>query len=310
MPATTPITPAQLGNLGTTPVVINTGEGTLTLTGFNPTTGVVSYTYSAPAQNSPTDVLDTIPVIVTDTAGVTATDNLDILIKDTAPVARPDTNSVTEDTNTSASGNVINAGPGTDTLGADATVVSAVSGTAAGTVGGNTAGTYGTLALSNTGGYTYTLANTNPAVQALKTGESLVDTFTYTIRDADGDTSTTTLTITINGQTEGIPTVTIPNTNGAEAGDNTIVEAATGLGGNSLQHGFAPHSNEEYLSAVCRAVKKTKVSVLLLPGLGTMRELQSAYDCGARSVHVATHCTEAALASAQADWRHVPLHVD
>jgi len=33
--------------------------------------------------------------------------------------------------------------------------------------------------------------------------------------------------------------------------------------------------------------------VLLIPGLGTMRELQSAYDCGARSVHVATHCTEA-----------------
>ena len=71
------------------------------------------------------------------------------------------------------------------------------------------------------------------------------------------------------------------------------VTHGAGLGGNSLQHGFAPHSNEEYLSAVCRAVKKTKVSVLLLPGLGTMRELQSAYDCGARSVHVATHCTEA-----------------
>ena len=33
--------------------------------------------------------------------------------------------------------------------------------------------------------------------------------------------------------------------------------------------------------------------MLLIPGLGTMRELQSAYDCGARSVHVATHCTEA-----------------
>ena len=66
-----------------------------------------------------------------------------------------------------------------------------------------------------------------------------------------------------------------------------------GLGGNSLQHGFAPHSNEEYLTAVCGAVKQAKVSVLLLPGLGTMRELQSAFDCGARSVHVATHCTEA-----------------
>ena len=71
------------------------------------------------------------------------------------------------------------------------------------------------------------------------------------------------------------------------------VTHGAGLGGNSLQHGFAPHSNEAYLAAVCGAVKQTKVSVLLLPGLGTMRELQSAYDCGARSVHVATHCTEA-----------------
>lgn len=71
------------------------------------------------------------------------------------------------------------------------------------------------------------------------------------------------------------------------------VTHGAGLGGNSLQHGFAPHSNEEYLTAVCGAVKRAKVSVLLLPGLGTMRELQSAYDCGARSVHVATHCTEA-----------------
>lgn len=66
-----------------------------------------------------------------------------------------------------------------------------------------------------------------------------------------------------------------------------------GLGGNSLQHGFAPHTNEEYISAVAPLMKQAKVSVLLIPGLGTMQELHSAYDCGARSVHVATHCTEA-----------------
>jgi 4-hydroxy-2-oxovalerate/4-hydroxy-2-oxohexanoate aldolase len=66
-----------------------------------------------------------------------------------------------------------------------------------------------------------------------------------------------------------------------------------GLGGNSLQHGFALHSNEEYLQAVAPKMKQAKVSVLLIPGLGTMKELHSAYDCGARSVHVATHCTEA-----------------
>jgi len=71
------------------------------------------------------------------------------------------------------------------------------------------------------------------------------------------------------------------------------VTHGAGLGGNSVQHGRAPHSNEAYISAVSAKVKRAKISVLLLPGLGTMKELQSAYDCGARAVHCATHCTEA-----------------
>ena len=71
------------------------------------------------------------------------------------------------------------------------------------------------------------------------------------------------------------------------------VTHGAGMGGNSLQHGFAPHSNEEYITAVASRMKQAVVSVLLIPGLGTMKELQSAFDCGARSVHVATHCTEA-----------------
>lgn len=71
------------------------------------------------------------------------------------------------------------------------------------------------------------------------------------------------------------------------------VTHGAGLGGNSLQHGFALASNEEYISAVADVVKQAVISVLLLPGLGTMRELKSAYEAGARSVHVATHCTEA-----------------
>lgn len=71
------------------------------------------------------------------------------------------------------------------------------------------------------------------------------------------------------------------------------VTHGAGLGGNSLQHGFALASNEEYISAVAEAVKQTIISVLLIPGLGTMKELKSAYESGARSVHVATHCTEA-----------------
>jgi len=71
------------------------------------------------------------------------------------------------------------------------------------------------------------------------------------------------------------------------------VTHGAGLGGNSLQHGFALASNEAYIEAVSSHMKQAIVSVLLLPGLGTMKELRSAYESGARSVHVATHCTEA-----------------
>lgn len=71
------------------------------------------------------------------------------------------------------------------------------------------------------------------------------------------------------------------------------VTHGAGLGGNSLQHGFALASNAEYIDAVASRMKHAVVSVLLIPGLGTMKELDEAYEAGARSVHVATHCTEA-----------------
>ena len=66
-----------------------------------------------------------------------------------------------------------------------------------------------------------------------------------------------------------------------------------GLGGSSRNYGFAAHTNEDYIAAVAGAVKQATISVLLVPGLGTMKELEAAYEAGARSVHVATHCTEA-----------------
>ncbi|OOY33443.1 4-hydroxy-2-oxovalerate aldolase [Thioclava sp. F36-6] len=71
------------------------------------------------------------------------------------------------------------------------------------------------------------------------------------------------------------------------------VTHGAGLGGNSIQHGRALASNAQYISAVAEVVKQAVISVLLIPGLGTMKELEEAYQCGARSVHVATHCTEA-----------------
>jgi len=71
------------------------------------------------------------------------------------------------------------------------------------------------------------------------------------------------------------------------------VTHGAGLGGNSEQHGRALHSNEDYIGTVAAKLTQAKISVLLIPGLGTTQELERAYGCGARSVHCATHCTEA-----------------
>ncbi|EQB01215.1 4-hyroxy-2-oxovalerate aldolase [Sphingobium quisquiliarum P25] len=66
-----------------------------------------------------------------------------------------------------------------------------------------------------------------------------------------------------------------------------------GLGGSSLNYGRGRHSDEEYLRAVAPRMKKARISVLHVPGIGTLDELRMAADCGASCVHVATHCTEA-----------------
>ena len=79
-----------------------------------------------------------------------------------------------------------------------------------------------------------------------------------------------------------------------EAGIPLIeVTHGDGLGGASVNYGFPAASDEEYLKAVCKAVKHTKVSALLLPGIGTIDHLKMAVDCGIGTIRVATHCTEA-----------------
>jgi len=66
-----------------------------------------------------------------------------------------------------------------------------------------------------------------------------------------------------------------------------------GLGGSSVNYGFPLHSDEEYLKAVIPALKKTKASALLLPGIGTVEHLHMAKDLGVNTIRIATHCTEA-----------------
>lgn len=69
-----------------------------------------------------------------------------------------------------------------------------------------------------------------------------------------------------------------------------------GLGGGSVNYGFPLHSDVEYLQAVIPQLKRTKVSALLVPGIGTVDHLRAAHECGLHTVRVATHCTEADVA--------------
>ncbi|MDU4253088.1 VCBS domain-containing protein [Pseudomonas sp.] len=66
--------------------------------------------------------------------------------------------------------------------------------------GGVIAGSYGTLVLNANGTYSYTVNDSLAAVQALKLGDSLVETFTYRMHDAAGASSIAQLTITIEGR--------------------------------------------------------------------------------------------------------------
>ncbi|WP_236173356.1 VCBS domain-containing protein [Pseudomonas pseudonitroreducens] len=66
--------------------------------------------------------------------------------------------------------------------------------------GGVLTGSYGTLVLNANGTYTYTVNDSLAAVQALKLGDSLVETFTYRMHDTAGASSIAQLTITIDGR--------------------------------------------------------------------------------------------------------------
>ncbi|MFK8068546.1 MAG: 4-hydroxy-2-oxovalerate aldolase [Gammaproteobacteria bacterium] len=66
-----------------------------------------------------------------------------------------------------------------------------------------------------------------------------------------------------------------------------------GLGGASVNYGFPKHSDEEYLRAVISQLNHSRVSALLIPGIGTVEHLEMAHDCGIKTIRVATHCTEA-----------------
>lgn len=66
-----------------------------------------------------------------------------------------------------------------------------------------------------------------------------------------------------------------------------------GLGGSSFNYGFSKTPELDLIKAAVDEAKQAKIAVLMLPGLGTIHDLNQAYDAGASVARIATHCTEA-----------------
>lgn len=215
----------DLGSLSPAERSVVTAKGTLTLTGFVPdATGGGSLQYSyvlATAQNHTPGVplLDEFEVTLQSAAGNAQT-TLTVEIVDDAPLARDDADQVTAGAAgllaRSTNGNVIDgvgttsASTGVDAAGADG-ALRVVSSNGQDVVGPTQiVGVYGTLTLSPSGFYSYTV--TNPAAV-----DGMSDVFEYTVSDADGSTATAKLTVFL-GRDALVPQVTGDSAQVSEAG--------------------------------------------------------------------------------------------
>ncbi|PWB33467.1 type I secretion target, partial [Pseudomonas sp. SDI] len=184
---------------------------TLTITGYNPATGVVTYTYTLldneahPNANGANSLGESFAVVATDTDGSSASGSIDVNIVDDTPTAVADSNATTAtEQQLTVTGNVLT----NDIQGADRVTSGPIT-------AGTFSGTYGTLVLAADGSYTYTL---NPAGQAfydLHGGGNGIETFSYTLTDADGDVSTANLVLNISNLNDAV-TLNGLNVNGGE----------------------------------------------------------------------------------------------
>ena len=231
---------------------------TLTITGFNATTGVVSYSYTLvdneahPTANGANNLPEQFAVTVVDDNGTTANGTLDVNITDDVPKAFDDSNGTASETQLTLTGNVLT----NDVQGADRVVTNESAGPI---TAGTFTGTYGTLVLNANGTYTYTL-NTNDAdFKNLHGGGNGTETFAYTITDSDGDTSTANLVLQIHNNDDPV----IINGLDVNGGELTVNEK-------NLSDGSAPDSTALTQSGTFTITALDGVTTLTVGGIAVV----------------------------------------
>src|SRR5581483_4303087 len=66
-----------------------------------------------------------------------------------------------------------------------------------------------------------------------------------------------------------------------------------GLAGSSIQYGFSRENEMDLIEEARRTAQRAKIAALLIPGIGTRKELKEATARGIQVVRIATQCTEA-----------------
>ncbi|MAY03677.1 MAG: hypothetical protein CMQ38_11960, partial [Gammaproteobacteria bacterium] len=143
---------------------------------------------------------DTYTFTVTNQDGATETQTVTITITgadDAMTVGGTNTGNVTEDGSLTATGTLTAADIDTTDNPLAYTVVT------------NQAGDngFGDFSIDAAGNWDYDLNNASPAVQALDAGETLTDTYTFTVTNQDGVTETQTVSVTVTG-TNDAPVIT------------------------------------------------------------------------------------------------------
>ncbi len=233
-----------------------------------------AYTYTIDDSNTAVQALrvtgqtltDAFVYTMTDTVGATSQATITVTITgvNDTPIAMDDTGTAVEAgglnngaAGSNATGNVLMNDTDVDSIAngetktvVDFATVAAPATTA--TAGNSINGNYGSIAIGSNGAYTYTIDETNSAVQALRvTGQTLADAFVYTMTDAAGATSQATITITITGVND-TPIAVDDTGTAVEAGGLNNGAAGSNATGNVL-------TNDTDVDSVANGESKTVV---------------------------------------------------